>query len=186
MYMITNDDASTKYTRIPNSVLDWLFGPEHDLSFRQVRILLVAFRYTYGFSRRSAPLSSRFVADRTGLDQSDCSKTLRSLTEAGLLAVSFERKIGFYTIVPKAYKNKKTRKVVHSDEGDLPSRGCFTLETEGDSPSKKQRKKDGSSEDAALALCEQQLEEFTLNGRVISLPEPVESRPADEVLPELW
>jgi phage replication O-like protein O len=172
------DCTKEKYTRLPNSVLEWLFGSEHDLTFRQVKVLLVVFRYTYGFSRHSAPLSSRFVADQTGLDQSDCSKTLRSLTEAGLLTVSFERKIGFYTLVPRAYKNKKIRNVDCADEGDLPSRGCFTHETEGDSPSKIQRNKSGSGGDDAAALSEEQLEEFALHGRVLRVPESEEPLPS--------
>ena len=137
------DNTTQRFTRLPNSVLEWLFGPEHDLTFRQVRVLLVAFRFTYGFSRHSAPLSSRFIADLTGIDQGDVTRALKSIVEAGLLTVTFQRKIGFYTIVPRAYKNKKTRKVEYADDGDLPSRWCFTQEIDGDLPSKKQRNKDG-------------------------------------------
>ena len=38
------DDTPECYTRLPNSVLEWLYGPEHDLTMRQVRVLMVVFR----------------------------------------------------------------------------------------------------------------------------------------------
>jgi len=132
------DDTQNCYTRLPNSVLAWLYGPEHDLTFRQVRVLMVVFRHTYGFSRRSAMLSSRFVADATGIDQGDCVRVLKSLVEARLLEVSYERKIGFYTLCPRRYKNKRIQAPSYADDGDSPSRWCFTPETDGDLPSKKE------------------------------------------------
>jgi phage replication O-like protein O len=180
--MTTPDDANKKYTRIPNSVLEWLFGPEHDLSLRQVKVLLVVFRYTYGFSRRSAPLSSRFVADQTGIDQAHVCRALKSLAEAGLLAVSFERKIGFYTLVPRAYKNKKTRVVESSDDALSASRCSFGHETDALSASKIQRNKKGSGGDDAASLGseqleELQLEEFAKHGRVLTAPLVEETPP---------
>jgi len=172
------DCTKEKYTRLPNSVLEWLFGPEHDLTFRQVKVLLVVFRYTYGFSRRSAPLSSRFVAGQTGIDQAHVCRALQSLVDEGLLAVSFEHKIGFYTIVPRAYKNKKTRKVDSADDALSASRCSFGHETDALSATRIQRNKSGSSGDDADALMDQQLEEFALYGRVLSVPESEEPLPS--------
>lgn len=139
--MIPNDDASVSFTRIPNSVLDWLLGPEHDLSFRQVRVLLAVFRFTYGFSRRSAPLSSRYLAEYTGINQAHVCRTLKSLVDEGLLAVSFERKIGFYTLCPRRYKNKKERVVDPADDALSASRCSFGHETDALSASKIERRK---------------------------------------------
>lgn len=137
------DDTPECYTRLPNSVLEWLYGPEHDLTMRQVRVLMVVFRYTYGFSRRSAALSSRFIADATGIDQSDCVKLLRGIVEQGLLDVSYDRKIGFYTLCSRRYKNKRKQAHSYADEGIVPSRGYSTLDNEGVLPSKIIKKQRG-------------------------------------------
>ncbi len=90
-----NNNNTECFTMLPNSVMAWILGPEHDLTFRQVKVLLVVFRYTYGFHRRYATLSSRFISQYTGIDDSDVRKTLKGLVEEGYLIVSYERKIGY-------------------------------------------------------------------------------------------
>ena len=140
--MNSEENASSSYSRIPNHVLEWLYGPEHDLTLRQVKVLLVAFRFTYGYHRQSAALSSRFVAQLTGLDQADVCRALKTLVDLGFLKVSMTRKIGFYTICTKRYKNKISRDVAYIDDGDSPSRWQITIGDDGDSPSMIKRKKE--------------------------------------------
>lgn len=140
MYMKTNDDASVSFTRIPNSVLDWLLGSEHGLTYRQQHILHAVFRFTYGFSRRSAPLSSRYLAEYTGIDQAHVCRALKSLVDACLLTVTFQRKIGFYSLCPSKYKNKKNPVVDCADDALSASRCSRGIETDALLASKIKRK----------------------------------------------
>lgn len=114
--MKSEENASPSYSRIPNRVFEWLYGPEHDLTLRQVKVLLLAFRCTYGFNRRTAPLSSRFVSRQTGIAQPHCVHVLRSLVDAGFLQVSCTRKTFLYTILPRRYKNKENHWIDDSDD----------------------------------------------------------------------
>ena len=149
--MNSEENASPSYSRIPNRVFEWLYGPEHDLTLRQVKILLLAFRCTYGFNRRTAPLSRRFVSRQTGIDERDCSRTLKSLVDAGFLQVSMTRKTILYTILPRRYKNKQDHWVDEFDGGNSPHGGCFTTDDGGDLPPDIERKEKGGIPTSDLA-----------------------------------
>jgi phage replication O-like protein O len=118
-------EQTVPFTPVPNHALEWLFGPECPLTQRQTKVLLVVWRFTYGFSRNSAALSSRFVAEATGLDDSDCRKALKALVNDGYLTASYARKIGFYTLRPRMYKNKSSKPLGYPDGGDLPPNDSF-------------------------------------------------------------
>lgn len=141
--MKSEENASPSYSRIPNRVFEWLYGPEHDLTLRQVKVLLLVFRCTYGFNRRTAPLSRRFVSRQTGIDERDCSRTLSGLVDAGYLSASCTRKTTLYTILPRRYKNKKNHWVDDICGGDSPHGGCFTTVCGGDLPPDIERKEKG-------------------------------------------
>ena len=190
--MIPNKDASTSFTRIPNSALEWLLGPEHDLSFRQVRVLLTVFRFTYGFSRRSAPLSTSFIETFTGIDRANVCRALKSLVDAGLLTVTFQRKIGYYTLVPRAYKNKKKHVVEYADDAD--SAHCCQIGSDDAAelaPKIYKGKKVKTAEElwAGTLPAQEPCREFTaeeleeLGGPVPVEPEPVS---VSKDFPELW
>lgn len=120
-----NNDNGSRYTKLPNSVMEWLYGSGCDLTMREIKVLLCVFRHTYGFGRESAMLSSRFVADATGIDQAHVVRTLNALISKGLLAKLEGRKIGVYSLVKKAYKNQSDRHSTDalsaSDAGDALS-----------------------------------------------------------------
>lgn len=190
MYMIANDDASVSFTRIPNSVLEWVLGPEHDLSFRQVRVLLTVFRFTYGFSRRSAFLSSPFVARLTGVSQPDVSRAFTALVEAGLLTVSKGKRASFYTLVPRRYKNKENHMPEPYSYGELTYDEPDTTLCYGESPYNPmvnchRINKETKKEDSGAILREFTAEELEeLGGHVpVEQPEPVR---ADDQFANLW
>lgn len=191
--MIPNKDASTSYTRIPNSVLEWLLGPEHDLSFRQVRVLLTVFRFTYGFSRRSAPLSTSFIETFTGIDRANVCRALKSLVDSGLLTVTFQRKIGYYTLVPRAYKNKKKHVVEYADAADLAH--CCQIDSDDAAdltPKIKRKQKVKTAEELwdGTLPAQEPCREFTAEEmELLGGPAPVEQpepAPVHDLFSELW
>lgn len=74
-----------RYTKIPNSVMDWLISGRTGMTPKEKDLLLLIFRYTYGFQRDRAVLSNRFIATIQGGDPSNVQKTMMSLERKGLI-----------------------------------------------------------------------------------------------------
>lgn len=140
--MNSEENASSSYSRIPNHALDWLLGPENGLSYRERHVLHAVFRFTYGFNRRSAPLSSRYLSEYTGIDQAHVCRALKSLVDAGFLHVSHERRIGFYSLCPRKYKNKRSLEDSYADDASGASRCSSGIVDDAPPASKIKRKKE--------------------------------------------
>lgn len=87
------------YTRIANKILEE--SARHKFNGTQYSILLVVWRYTYGFKRKSHTLSIGFIAEAINADQKGVKKELNNLLLRNVLQVVSEahgsrpRSIGF-------------------------------------------------------------------------------------------
>lgn len=90
------------YTRIANKILEET--ARHKFNGTQYSILLVVWRYTYGFKRKSHALSIGFIAEATNADLTGVKKELNNLLLRNVLLVASEahgsrpRSIGFNKI----------------------------------------------------------------------------------------
>ena len=71
------------FTRIADSLLDALALA--DLSKRELKILLVVLRRTYGFQKKHAPLSASFIAQATGIQRQHIASTISAMVQRGIL-----------------------------------------------------------------------------------------------------
>lgn len=76
------------YVRIANELMEEL--ARRDFSAREWRVLMVVIRETYGMNRKDAPLSSSYIAAKTGLDASNVRKTVRGLLTQAVLVKTGE------------------------------------------------------------------------------------------------
>ena len=80
---MANPQLENGYTRIANEILEAMAKVK--LSPTQYRVLFVVWRYTYGFSRKSADLSLTFLANATGCDARSIQRELKRLIEWNIL-----------------------------------------------------------------------------------------------------
>ena len=73
------------YTSIANELMEQIYGRKFTAS--QFRIILLVFRFTYGFKRKGAPLSNGFIAHGTGTHEITVSKEITSLIRDKVLKV---------------------------------------------------------------------------------------------------
>lgn len=71
------------YTSIANELLEQIYGRRFSTS--QLKILLLVFRFTYGFNRKFASLSNSFIANGTGIHEITVSKEVGALIDDGVL-----------------------------------------------------------------------------------------------------
>ncbi|GAC44004.1 replication protein [Paenibacillus popilliae] len=92
------------YTQIANELLEHV--PRFKFNGTQLRIVLIVWRYTFGFKRKDHGLSIGFISKATGLSYKSVEKELKKLIECKVLFVSEQctttksRKIGmnkYYT-----------------------------------------------------------------------------------------
>jgi phage replication O-like protein O len=149
--MTTRQPKKKPFSQIPNVVSDWLYHTESTLSLREIRVMGRVFRHTYGFHRKSAMLSSRYVASQTGMDKTHVNAAFKSLHRKGLLDVEIRGNYRYVTLCEKKYKLKK-RLTITDDSGYIETdsvsiresadnRDRFGLDTETDLVTKKERKR---------------------------------------------
>lgn len=73
------------YTPIANDILDHLV--KLPLSGAQLRIIIVIWRFTYGFSRKDHELSEAFLVKATGLSKKTISNELKRLIDLNLIKI---------------------------------------------------------------------------------------------------
>ena len=76
------------FTQIANEILEGLATTK--LNGTQLRILLVVFRYTYGFKRKQHKLSESFIAKATGIHKQQIKRELSQLIQDGIILVKQE------------------------------------------------------------------------------------------------
>ncbi|MCM3739201.1 replication protein [Oceanobacillus luteolus] len=111
------------YTPIAHELLEEI--PKYKFNGTQFKIIMVVWRYTYGFHRKSHDFSLSFLTDATGADKSTIKKQLTNLIDDKVLQVVEEasfnkpRKLAFNKNYPE-WKIQRTTQGVKSTEGDKP------------------------------------------------------------------
>lgn len=73
------------FARIANEILDAL--AMQPLNGTQWRILIVVFRYTYGFNRKETNLSEGYISKATGIDRRNIRREMQGLIKLNILKV---------------------------------------------------------------------------------------------------
>lgn len=73
------------YTRIANEILEQ--AARHRLNGTQFRLLMIIWRYTYGYRRKEAEFTLPFLADAIGASRSQVHRELTALIERNVLEV---------------------------------------------------------------------------------------------------
>lgn len=106
------------YTRIANELLDKL--AETKINGTQFRILMVVFRYTYGFQRKKHELSETFIAKATNIHRQQIKRELKDLIDRKIITVVKQatftnpRVISFNKNYEQWKSIQATKKIPHS------------------------------------------------------------------------
>ncbi len=73
----------TTYTKVPNTIFEKLL--ECDINLTEHRVLLFIIRYTLGFNRKFAELSSSFISNKLKTHKVSVQKAVTSLIQKGLV-----------------------------------------------------------------------------------------------------
>lgn len=73
------------FTQIPNDVLESIYTS--NLNATQLKILLLLWRYTYGYHRTNFMLSVSLAAKILGISEQSCMRQLKQLIEMGIVLV---------------------------------------------------------------------------------------------------
>jgi phage replication O-like protein O len=76
------------YTGIANEILDKLAAIQ--LNGTQFRIIMVVFRYTYGFQRKEHELSETFISKATGIHKQQIKRELKTLIDKNIIKIERE------------------------------------------------------------------------------------------------
>jgi len=94
---MANPQKENGYTAIANEILEHIVKAR--LNATQFRIIMVVWRYTYGFKRKEHDLSAEFLAEAIGSDRRQIRRELKALEEKGIIFQIIKpcvyRKIGF-------------------------------------------------------------------------------------------
>jgi len=82
---MTGPQLEDGYTRIANEILEQV--ARHRFNGTQLRILLIIWRYTYGYKRKEAEFSLSFLASTIGAARSQVDRELTALIERNVLEV---------------------------------------------------------------------------------------------------
>ena len=122
------------FTRIADQILEEI--PKYKLNGTQFRILMVVWRYTYGFSRKDHELSLTFFDKATGLGKTQIDRELKNLIDYDVLKVTQEstytqsRKLGFN-------KNFDQWKIGNSQQKEVQSAKTLTVSENAEEQSAK-------------------------------------------------
>ncbi|MDW0113804.1 replication protein [Sporosarcina saromensis] len=73
------------FTRVANELLEQI--AKFKFNGTEFRIIMIIWRYTYGFNRKSHPLSTSFIAEAIGIDNSRVRKVLKGLIDLNVIQV---------------------------------------------------------------------------------------------------
>lgn len=172
------------YTRIANEILEEV--ARRKFNGTQHSILLIVWRYTYGFNRKSHELSVTFLAEAIQSDPKGVKRELNRLLERKVLKITKvahgkrSRMIGFNKYFSQWLEgeNPPPKKTESSGGQSSPSQGANSPPVEGDnSPPKKERKKTIKKEEIYMRKCPQGKQEYA--DTVYLTPEQYEKLCAD-------
>lgn len=98
---MANPRKENGYTPIANEILEAVY--KSDLPKLQTRILLMVWRYSYGFNKVDSKLSLSFIADGLNSDKRNVQREIKSLVDKNILIVENEAR----GTVPRVIKFNK-------------------------------------------------------------------------------
>jgi phage replication O-like protein O len=143
---MANPQTNNGYTRIANEILEHI--SKTDLNGTQLRIVLVIWRYTYGFSRKGHELSLAFLSEALDTRKSHVDKELTALIDRKIVSVvGIGSRRGRVLSFNKNYEEWKDRptEIGHqpssTNSSTTSSTTCSTI-TSHNSSTKKERTKE--------------------------------------------
>ena len=99
------------YTPIANEILEALGRTK--LNGTQYRILMILFRYTFGFQRKESAFSEKFISKATGINKVNISREIKELISRKIIKVISE---STYTVPRSLEFNKNYEEWEHCDQ----------------------------------------------------------------------
>lgn len=85
---MANPQKENGYTSISNELFEAIFSK--NLTSREIKVILCIIRYTYGFNRKQAELSLRFLSEATNIHYRHTQTVLTTLIEKNIVSVKKE------------------------------------------------------------------------------------------------
>ena len=82
---LVNPQTENGFTRIANEILDAVIRTQFIAT--HLKIILVCWRYLYGFNRKQAELSEGFISKATGISKRYIAKELKALIDANVIII---------------------------------------------------------------------------------------------------
>lgn len=82
---MANPQLENGYMKIANEIMDEIYTCKFNGT--EFRIIMVIWRYTYGFNRKEHELSTNFIANAVGMDNSRVRKVLKDLINSKVILV---------------------------------------------------------------------------------------------------
>jgi phage replication O-like protein O len=118
---MANPQTEKGYTRIANEILEHI--SKTDLNGTQLRILLVIWRYTYGFSRKEYEITLVFLANAINSTKSHANKELTILIDRKIISVvGIGPRRGRILRFNKNYDEWSDRTVLKEDPPETPKK----------------------------------------------------------------
>ena len=101
---MANPQTENGHVRIANELFDQIINA--DLSLRELKIIFTVIRFTYGFNRKEAELSIRFISDATGIKFQNIASSIKHLQNKNILFLDTgNHKQGRKIILNKNYES---------------------------------------------------------------------------------
>lgn len=84
--MVADVQVENGFTRIANQILEEI--AQRKFNGTEFRIIMILWRYTYGFNRKQHSLSTGFIAEAIGMDNSRVRKVLKDLIDNKVIDVT--------------------------------------------------------------------------------------------------
>lgn len=85
---LVNPQLEDGFTRLANEIMDVISRCKFNGT--EFRIIMVIWRYTYGFNRKEHKMSANFIANAIGIDSSRVRKVLKNLIDSKVILVKKE------------------------------------------------------------------------------------------------
>lgn len=127
MLQLANPQKENGYTPIANEILDHIVNLT--LNGTQWRIIIVVWRYTYGFSRKNHKLSLTYISNATGMNKQQIKREIDTLIEMNILteiskpSFNSSREVEFNKaydewVIPSKLKSKQSANQLTVNEKD--------------------------------------------------------------------
>jgi phage replication O-like protein O len=119
---MANPQRERGHIEIANDLFEAIYM-RYAFTARQLAVISTVLRYTYGWQRKSAPISLQQIQTATGLDKSNAGKTIDGLAAASVLTVGEMTREGRILSLNKNYDEWRVVKTTTAEWPNQPPRG---------------------------------------------------------------